>query len=91
MDINSINSSSIYGTQAKVDERRLESKTEESTKASTSKQVDTLELSEEAKLSKLLEYNSIRDRIKSGFYDNPEVLQEVAMRLSNDLLVENKD
>lgn len=89
MDVNSINNNSVYGSQYN-NERQKSTKDIDTSNVSNKQPVDKLELSEEAKLAKLLDSQSIQDKIKSGFYDNPEVLNDVALKLTKELAFDTK-
>ena len=89
MDVNSINNNSVYGSQYN-NERQKKAKDIDTSSVSNKQPVDKLELSEEAKLAKLLNAKAIQDKIKSGFYDNPDVLNEVALRLTKELSIDTK-
>lgn len=81
MTIDSVNglNSGVYG----VNTNSLKNKYKDSTtdaSASKSQKSDKLELSVEAK-----KISEIRSRIESGFYDNADVLKEVAVKLEKDI------
>ncbi len=85
MNIDSINnadSSRMTGDKyAKKSSREAKARSEPSQKS------DRIEISDEAKLAKLLDSKEIQEKIKSGFYDNAEVLREVAKKLSTEIPV----
>ncbi len=93
MDVKPLKDASIYSIQQKYsDEQKLPKKSdaEEINQKSSSEITDKVEISEEAKLSSMLDNAEIRDKIKSGFYDNPDVLYQVAKKLYEDLNIEQK-
>lgn len=81
MNIDSVNSSGsgIYGINSKGLKNKYQ---EASSKAPSAGNVksDKLELSDEAKKIQML-----RARVENGFYDNPEVLREVAIKLDREI------
>ncbi len=86
MDVNSINNDSVYSSHYNK-ERVKTNNSNDAANVSNAQPVDKLELSDEAKLAKILDSKSIQDKVKSGFYDNPDVLNEVALRLTKELSI----
>ncbi len=79
MNINAITSGSIQGG-----ERNSSASNKKKTSLSaerSSEQIDKLEISEEAILAQTMRLDSVREKIKSGLYENSEVLKEVAQKL----------
>jgi len=88
MPINSISGSNsqVYAVGQLNENGAKFNKTEQ--KNTESKQrikADTLVLSEEVQ-----KYGQIKQKIKNGFYDKPEVLKEVAIKLNDDILATEK-
>lgn len=82
MNIKSINNanSGIYSVNTTNLKSKYNQDADKSTVQNKSK-TDKLELSEEAK-----KIQDIRLRVQNGFYDNPEVLREVAIKLDRDIM-----
>lgn len=77
MNIDSVNSSAgIYSNQANKSSRKSFYK-DSATASSASNKTDKLEISEEAQKLK-----PIQQRIESGYYDKPEVMNEIAKQIS---------
>ena len=73
------NASLIYSQNDKVEKKNI-SKDEEKPKTNKASKSDKLELSVEA-----LKLQPIRAKIAQGFYDNPDVLKNVADKLYNEI------
>lgn len=86
MGIQSIsgNNSQIYAVGQQNDNGEKFNKAEKnSAKVKSNVKADTLVLSDEAK-----KFLPIKKKIESGFYDKPEVLQDVARKIDQELLSE---
>lgn len=73
------NASLIYSQNEKIEKKAAE-KTEDNTKAKKTVKSDKLELSVEA-----LKLQPIKAKIAQGFYDNPDVLKDVASKLYSEV------
>lgn len=82
MNIKSINTanSGVYNVNTANLKSKYSADADKSTVTAKSKS-DKLELSDEAK-----KIQDIKARVQNGFYDNPEVLREVALKLDRDIL-----
>lgn len=81
MNIKSVNTpnSAVYNVNTANLKNKYNSEADNSQVASRSK-LDKLELSDEAK-----KIQDIKSRVQSGFYDNPNVLREIAIKLDREL------
>ncbi|MDC1067822.1 hypothetical protein OAQ99_01545 [Candidatus Kapabacteria bacterium] len=78
MNINLVNKgASLYTTQEK---KAQETKQEEVASSGVQRGEDKLELSSQAQ-----QLSNVQQRIEQGFYDRPEVLRQVARRISNEI------
>lgn len=73
---NSIKNTSLLYAQNDKIEKKSTDKTEDNVKSKRTVKTDKLELSVEA-----LKLQPIKAKITQGFYDNPDVLKEVANKL----------
>lgn len=73
------NASLLYSQNEKIEKKNV-SKDEEKPKTNKASKSDKLELSVEA-----LKLQPIRAKIAQGFYDNPDVLKNVADKLYNEI------
>lgn len=69
------NASLLYAQNDKIEKKSID-KTDDNVKTKKTVKADKLELSVEA-----LKLQPIRAKIAQGFYDNPDVLKEVAGKL----------
>ena len=81
MNIDSVNSSNsgVYGINSKGLKSKYQEASSQTPPAGNVKS-DKLELSDEAKKIQML-----RARVEKGFYDNPEVIREVAIKLDREI------
>lgn len=86
MDIRTVNSGNqeVYSIKKRDDLNKKYGNQLPKNEESLSASKDSLVLSDEA-----LKLQPIKQRIESGYYNNPEVFNDVALKL-NDLLAEDK-
>lgn len=78
MNISSINkSATIYKSNDNKEKKSLQSS---DSSINSSKHIDTVEISSEAR-----RLGSIQNKIEQGYYDQPEVIKQVALKLDADL------
>ena len=78
MNIDSVNSSArIYSNQVNRNSRKTYGNEGNSTSSRVPNKTDRLELSEEAQKLK-----PIQSRIESGYYERPEIANEIAKQIS---------
>ncbi len=78
MNIDSVNSSAgIYSNQTNKNNRKPLGKETDAAHSRLANQTDRLELSAEAQ-----KLNPIQARIESGYYDKPEIMNEIAKQIS---------
>ena len=78
MNISSINkSANIYKTNDNKDKKSLKSS---DNSINNNKNIDTVEISSQAR-----RLGTIQNKIEQGFYDRPEILRQVAVKLDSDL------
>lgn len=74
------NQRGVFQTQsASLKQKYGEQDAKNAAQSAAAHRSDRLELSQEAK-----NLSAIQNKIKSGFYDNPEVLRQTAQRLSSE-------
>jgi hypothetical protein len=79
MNIDSISQgSSLYAKNERINRKKEDDKS--SSESRVSPKADKLELSGEAQ-----RFARIQSRINSGYYDQPEVMRQVAEKLNNDI------
>ena len=85
MNINSVNRDlNLYNSTSTQVDKKSQAQDSSSNKSTVGRRADTLELSPEAS-----SYNPIKSRINSGYYDKPEIVRELALRLSRNFPPEN--
>jgi hypothetical protein len=78
MNIDSVNSAAgIYSNQNNRNTRKSPGRESYAASNSIANKTDRLELSEEAQ-----KLNPIQQRIDSGYYDKPEIMNEIAKQIS---------
>jgi hypothetical protein len=78
MNIDSVNSSAgIYSNQVNRNTRKPAGRESDTASSRLANKTDRLELSEEAQ-----KLNPIQARIESGYYDKPEIMNEIAKQIS---------
>jgi hypothetical protein len=81
MNIGSITTSTtVQSSELNKVNKKTNANANSTQEQTSSRRSDILDISAEA-----MSYQPIQSRIASGFYDKPEIVQEVAQRLSNDL------